>query len=67
MAWLHISNGSGNVTLVVSKCIFFNGTAIFGGGMDIEVKIQSLNLIIDNTEFLNNSGGFASDIEHKII
>ena len=61
--------GSGNVTLVVSNCIFFNGTAIFGGGMslliDVEVK-ESFNLIIDNTEFLNNSGGVASDISIEL-
>ena len=55
-------SGSGNGALVVSNCIFFNGTAIYGGGMHIEIKIQSFNLIIDNTEFLNNSGEYASDI-----
>ena len=54
--------GSDNVTLVVSNCIFFNGTAVDGGGIFIHVKIQSAKLIIDNTEFLNNSGKDASDI-----
>ena len=54
--------GSGNVTVVVRNCIFFNGTGTFGGGMNLIIQIQSFNLIIDNTEFLNNSGGVASDI-----
>ena len=55
--------GSGNVTLVVSNCIFFNGTSTFGGGMNLLIKVQSFSLIIDNTVFLNNyGGGVASDI-----
>ena len=55
-------HGSGIVTLLVDNCIFFNGTATeSGGGMFIEIGIR-LNLIIDNTKFLNNSGGFASDV-----
>ena len=60
-------NGNGNVTLVISNCTFFNGTAIYGGGMYIAVGIQSFNLIIDNTEFLNNSGEYASDIDILLL
>ena len=60
-------DGSGNVTLVVSNCIFFNGTAREGGGIFIGVEIQSAKLIIDNTEFINNSGGFASEISIGLI
>ena len=58
--------GSGNVTLVVSNCIFFKGTAIEGGGMSLLTEIQSFNLIINNTEFLYNSGGVASDISIRL-
>ena len=53
-------SGSSNVTLIVSNCIFFNGYGHVGG-IYIGVNIQSFNLIIDNTEFLYNSG-VASDI-----
>ena len=55
----------GNVTLVVSNCIFFNGTAGLVGGMGIKVGVQSFNLIINNTEFLNNTGGVSSEIYIK--
>ena len=54
--------GSGDVTLVVSNCIFFNGTADYGGGMNIDVEIPSFKLIIDTTVFLNNGGASTSDI-----
>ena len=59
-------SGNGIVTLVVSNCVFFNGTAALGGGMYIDVDIQSFNLIIDKTEFLNNSADFASDISIEL-
>ena len=44
--------GSGNVTLNVSNCDFFNGTALYGGGMRIKGNmIQSANILLNNLNF----------------
>ena len=48
--------GNGNVTLVVSNCVFFNGSATYGGGIQMDVAIQSAAIAIDNTDFVDNNG-----------
>ena len=59
--------GTGSVTLVISNCVFFNGTAAHnGGGMDIRIVIQTANIAIYNTEFLNNNAQFVSEIRANI-
>ena len=49
--------GSGNVTLHVSNCDFFNGTALHGGGggMYIEVNMmQSTNILLNDLKLSHN-------------
>ena len=59
--------GTGSVTLVISNCVFFNGTAVHhGGGMDMNITIQTANIAIYNTEFINNNAQFISEIRANI-
>ena len=48
--------GNGNVTLNVSNCDFFNGTALkYGGGMYIEVTVmQSANILLNDLKLSHN-------------
>ena len=56
-------HGTGSVTLNISNCVFFNGTAVyFGGGMDISIAFRSANITIYNTVFVNNNAQFVSEI-----
>ena len=59
--------GNGNVTLVISNCVLFNGFAEFGGGgLWLFVTIQSV-ITIESTEFVDNhSLQFTSDISIEI-
>ena len=51
-----VLKGNGDVTLVISSCVFFNGSAKYGGGINIYVSIQSANIAIENTDFVDNYG-----------
>ena len=46
--------GSGNVTLNVSSCDFFNGTALYGGAMYIWVRIPLVNLQLNHLKLSQN-------------
>ena len=50
--------GNGNLTLVVSNCVFFNGSARCGGGirMDVGIKSRSPAITIENTDLVYNNG-----------
>ena len=50
--------GNGNVTFVISNCVLFNGTATHGGGLYMDVEIQSAAITIGNTNFVDNKAGF---------
>ena len=55
--------GSGNVTLNVSNCDFFNGTALYGGGMRIKGNmIQSTNILLNNLRFSRNKADHGGGI-----
>ena len=58
-------NGSGNVTLNVSRCDFVNGTALNGGGgMFIEVKMmQSTNILLNNLKLSHNKADWGAGID----
>ena len=47
--------GNGDVTLVISNCVLFNGSAMHygGGGLWLLVKIQSV-ITIESTDFVDN-------------
>ena len=53
--------GNGNVTLVISNCVLFNGSAAFGGGLWLFVAIQSAFITIESTDFVDNHGQFIGD------
>ena len=55
--------GNGNLTLVVSNCIFFNGSALYGGGIHTDVRIQSAAITIENTDFVDNNGQDTAEID----
>ena len=55
--------GSGNVTLNVNDCDFFNGTALFGGGMYIEVNMQSANILLNNLILSHNKADYGAGIK----
>ena len=62
--------GNGNVTLVISNCVLFNGSAD-GGGLWLIVTIQSAVITIESTDFVDNHLGdnhnqFYGDIYIKI-
>ena len=49
--------GNGSVTLVISNCLLFNGSAmsIGGGGLSLYVSIsQTAAITIENTKFVDN-------------
>ena len=52
--------GNGNVTLDISECAFFNGTAFknHGGGIFLYVGIQSANIVLKGLQFLHNEAGY---------
>ena len=52
-AYLH---GNGNLTLVVSNCVLFNGFPANGGGIHMDILIQSGAITIENTDFVDNNG-----------
>ena len=53
--------GTGNVTLVISNCVLFNGSAIInGGGLWLFVTIQSAVITIESTDFVDNHGGVSN-------
>ena len=55
--------GNGNVTLVISNCVLFNGSsADLGGGLSLFVSIQSAVIRIENTDFMDNYGQLANEI-----
>ena len=61
-------HGNGNVTLVISNCVLFNGsTGLFGGGLSIYVSIQSAVIRIENTDFMDNYGQLANEIGIYIV
>ena len=45
--------GNGNVTLVISNCVLFNGSAESGGGLWLYITIQSV-ITIESTDFVDN-------------
>ena len=49
-------HGTGNVTLVISNCVLFNGSAHNAGGLYLFVKIQSV-ITIESTDFVDNHRG----------
>ena len=54
---------SNYVTLVISNCVLFNGSAkYFGGGLWLFVTIQSAVITIESTDFVDNHGPSISDI-----
>ena len=54
--------GNGNVTLVISNCVLFNGSAKhYSGGLWLFVTIQSV-ITIESTDFVDNHSQFISDI-----
>ena len=61
--------GSGNVTLIVSNCDFFNGTALYnGGGMNLDVNMMQLaNILLNNLKLsqnkADNGGGIYAQLE----
>ena len=59
--------GSGNVTLVISNCVFFNGSAIHGGGIRMKVEIQSAAITIENTDLVDNNGQYTAEIDIAIL
>ena len=56
--------GSGNVTLTVSSCDLFNGTALkSGGGLNIEVNMmQSANILLNDLIFSYNKADYGGGI-----
>ena len=54
--------GNGDMTLVVRNCVFFNGSATFGGGIYISVTTQSAAITIENTDFVDNFGQRISEM-----
>ena len=47
--------GNGHVTLVISNCVLFNGSAMdYGGGLWLSVAIQSAVITIESTDFVDN-------------
>ena len=46
-----ILNGNGNMTLVISNSVFFNGS---GGGIELFVTIPLAAITIENTDFVEN-------------
>ena len=48
--------GNDDVTLVISNCVLFNGSATTGGGMYMHGISQSADIAIENTDFVDNSG-----------
>ena len=59
--------GNGNVTLVVSNCVLFNGYAPNGGGLMMAILVQSATITIENTDFVDNNGLLTSEIYLIII
>ena len=59
-------HGTGNVTLVISNCVLFNGSAHNAGGLYLFVKIQSV-ITIESTNFVGNHSQFTSDIYIDIV
>ena len=57
-------HGNGNVTLVISNCVLFNGSAMSrgSGGLSLSVSIQSATIRIENTDFMDNYGQFVNEI-----
>ena len=52
-----ILQGNGNVTLVISNCDLFNGSAEYdGGGLWLLVSMQSV-ITIESTDFVDNHSG----------
>ena len=62
-------HGTGNVTLVISNCVLFNGSAHNGGGLYLFVTIQSAVITIESTNFVDNHSDSAitSDIYIDIV
>ena len=58
--------GNGNVTLVVSNCVLFNGSATYGGGINMDVAIQSAAITIENTDFVDNHGEETGEMKIQI-
>ena len=56
---LHLSGDNSNVTLFVSDCSFFNGTALHyqGGGMYLESKAQLAKMMLNNLKLSHNKAG----------
>ena len=46
--------GNGDVTLVISNCVLFNGSTDAGGGLWLYVAIQSAVITIESTDFVDN-------------
>ena len=55
------------MTLVISNCVLFNGSAHNGGGLWLFVKIQSAVITIESTDFVGNHSQFTSDIYIDIV
>ena len=57
--------GSGNVTLIVSSCDFFNEIALNGGGgMHIEVNMmQSANILLSDVKLSHNKAVWGGGID----
>ena len=61
--YAYLAEGSGNVTLNVSNCDFFNGTVLnYGGGMYIEGKMQSANITLNDLKFSHNKADHGGGI-----
>ena len=59
--------GDGNVTLIISNCVFFNGTGLISnGGIEINVTVES-EIIIQNTNLVENIGPATSEIHVAIF
>ena len=72
-------HGEGDVTLVISDCLLYRGSALFsdcdgapcdgivygGGGMDFYVTVQS-TITIQNTHFLENFGHSVGEMLFKL-
>ena len=60
--------GNGSVTLVISNCVLFNGSAMSrgSGGLSLSVSIQSATIRIENTDFMDNYGQFTNEIDIHI-
>ena len=57
--------GNGNVALVISNCVLFNGSATYkGGGLNLFVyNIKTAAITIENTNFMDNNGFLTNEID----